>query len=57
MLVSGGKKGGDSSGDVGRKKEEVTAEGMLEGKITQQIAEVKEQICSFLRNRKHGFFS
>lgn len=48
MLVSGGKKRGDSGGDVGRKKEEVAAEGMLEGKIAQQIAEVKEQICSFL---------
>lgn len=57
MLVSGGKKGGDSGGDVGRKKEEVAAEGMLEGKIAQQIAEVKEQICPFLRNGKHGFFS
>ena len=57
MFISGGKKGGDSGRDVGRKKEEVTAEGMLKGKITQQITEVEEQICSFLRNGKCGFFS
>jgi len=35
MFISGRKKGGDSGGDVGRKKEEVTAEGMLEGKTAQ----------------------
>jgi hypothetical protein len=57
MFISGGKKGGDSGGDVGGEKEEVTAERMLKRKIAQQIAEVKEQICSFLRHGKGGFFS
>lgn len=57
MFVSGGKKGGDSDGNVGGEKEEVTAERMLKRKITQQVAEVKEQICSFLRHGKGGFFS
>jgi len=57
MFISRGKKGGNSGGDIGRKKEEMTAEGMLKGKIAQQIAEIEEQICSFLRNGKCGFFS
>ena len=35
----------------------MTAEGMLKRKIAQKIAEVKEQICSFLRHGEGGFFS
>ena len=57
MFISGGKKGGNSGGDVGREKEEVTAKRMLKRKIAQQVAEVKEQIRSFFRHGKGGFFS
>ena len=35
----------------------MTAERMLKRKIAQQIAEVKEEICSFLRHGEGGFFS
>ena len=57
MFIPGGKKGSYSGGDVGGKKEEVTAERMLKGEIAQQITEVKEQIRSFLRHRKGRFLS
>ena len=35
----------------------MAAERVLKRKIAQQIAEVKEQICSLLRHGKGGFFS
>ena len=57
MFISRGEEGGDSGGNVGGKKEEVATEGVLKRKIAQQIAEVKEQVCSFLRHGKGGFFS
>ena len=57
MFISGGKEGGESGRNVGGKKEEMTAERMLEGKIAQEITEVQEQVCPFLRHRKDGLFS
>ena len=35
MLISGGKKGGNPSGNIGGEEEKVTAEGMLQCKIAQ----------------------
>lgn len=56
MLVSGGKEGGNPGGDIRGEEEEMAAERMLKCKITQKVAKVKEQICSFLRHREGGFF-
>lgn len=57
MFIPGGKEGGDPGRNVGGEKEEVTAERMLERKIAQKIAEIQEQVCSFLRHGKGGLFS
>lgn len=55
MLVSGGKEGGNPGGDIRGEEEEMAAERMLKCEITQKVAKVKEQICSFLRHGEGGF--
>ena len=50
VFIPGREKGGDPGGNVGGEEEEVATERMLKCKIAQQIAEVQEQICSFLRH-------